>query len=67
MFGSSKDKTPIRTIDSAAAKQIDTVIAEQCTLEGDLTTKSSVKAQTSASSRSGLPLPRYPCAVIWHI
>ena len=43
MFGSSKDKTPIRTIDSAAAKQIDTVIAEQCTLEGDLTTKNSVK------------------------
>ena len=28
MFGSSKDKTPIRTIDSAAAKQVDTVIAE---------------------------------------
>ena len=43
MFGSSKDKTPIRTIDSAAAKQIDTVIAEQCTLEGDLTIKNSVK------------------------
>lgn len=43
MFGSSKDKTPIRTIDSAAAKQIDTLIAEQCTLEGDLTTKNSVK------------------------
>ena len=43
MFGSSKDKTPIRTIDSAAAKQIDTVIAEQCTLEGDLATKNSVK------------------------
>ena len=43
MFGPSKDKTPIRTIDSAAAKQIDTVIAEQCTLEGDLATKNSVK------------------------
>ena len=43
MFGSSKDKTPIRTVDSAAAKQVDTVIAEQCTLEGDLTTKNSVK------------------------
>ena len=43
MFGPSKDKTPIRTIDSAAAKQIDTVIAEQYTLEGDLATKNSVK------------------------
>ena len=43
MFGSSKDKTPIRTIYNPAAKQIDTVIAEQCTLEGDLATKNSVK------------------------
>ena len=43
MFGPSKDKTPIRTIDNPAAKQIDTVIAEQYTLEGDLATKNSVK------------------------
>ena len=45
MFGSSKNKTSPLTAPaaSAAAKQIDTVIAEQCTLEGDLTTQNSIK------------------------
>ncbi|QTD43881.1 bactofilin family protein [Ottowia testudinis] len=43
MFGSSKNKSVSHAIDSAAGKQIDTVIAEQCTLEGDLTTKNSIK------------------------
>ena len=44
MFGSGKDKTPNSPANLAAAsKQIDTVIAEQCTLEGDLTTQNSIK------------------------
>ena len=44
MFGSGKDKSPAPTAGLAAAsKQIDTVIAEQCTLEGDLTTQNSIK------------------------
>lgn len=43
MFGSGKDKSPSRVLDSAPGKQIDTVIAEHCTLEGDLTTKNSIK------------------------
>ena len=44
MFGSGKDKTPNPPANLAAAsKQIDTVIAEQCTLEGDLTTQNSIK------------------------
>ncbi len=44
MFGSGKDKTPAQPANLAAAsKQIDTVIAEQCTLEGDLTTQNSIK------------------------
>ena len=42
MFG-SKDKSPTRVSDSGAARQIDTVIAEHCTLAGDLTTKNSIK------------------------
>ena len=44
MFGSGQDKSPAPTAGLAAAsKQIDTVIAEQCTLEGDLTTQNSIK------------------------
>ncbi|MFD1711232.1 polymer-forming cytoskeletal protein [Ottowia sp. GY511] len=46
MFGSGKDKpSPLATpaVSAAAGKQIDTLIAEQCTLEGDLTTQNSVK------------------------
>ena len=42
MFGSSKDKSPSAPF-SAVSKQIDTVIAEQCTIEGDLTAKNSIK------------------------
>ena len=42
MFG-SKDKSPTRVPDSGAVRQIDTVIAEHCTLAGDLTTKNSIK------------------------
>jgi cytoskeletal protein CcmA (bactofilin family) len=37
MFGINKDKLPV------TSKQIDTVIAEHCTLTGDLATKNSVK------------------------
>lgn len=43
MFGSGKDKSSTRLLDGASARQLDTVIAEQCTLTGDLTTKNSVK------------------------
>ena len=46
MFGSGKDKSsPLATsiASAAASKQIDTLIAEQCTLEGDLTTQNSIK------------------------
>ncbi|MDO5086366.1 MAG: polymer-forming cytoskeletal protein [Comamonadaceae bacterium] len=43
MFGSSKDKSSSLALTSAQGKQIDTLIAEHCTLEGDLTTKNSVK------------------------
>lgn len=43
MFGSSKDKSSSLALGSAHGKQIDTLIAEHCTLEGDLTTKNSVK------------------------
>ncbi|MDO5290819.1 MAG: polymer-forming cytoskeletal protein [Pseudomonadota bacterium] len=42
MFGSSKDKTPA-ALAPAQGKQIDTLIAEHCTLQGDLTTQNSVK------------------------
>lgn len=42
MFGSGKDKTPA-SLPAIAGKQIDTLIAELCTLEGDLTTQNSVK------------------------
>ena len=41
MFGSTKDKSP--AMPAVAGKQIDTLIAEQCTLEGDLTAQNSVK------------------------
>ena len=41
MFGSTKDKSP--ALPAVAGKQIDTLIAEQCTLEGDLTAQNSVK------------------------
>ena len=46
MFGSGKDKpSPLAasTANGAAGKQIDTLIAQQCTLEGDLTTQNSIK------------------------
>lgn len=46
MFGSSKDKsssTPFETAATSANKQIDTLIAQHCTLEGDLNTQNSVK------------------------
>lgn len=46
MFGSSKDKSPATPFEAAAAgahKQIDTLIAQHCTLEGDLSTQNSVK------------------------
>ena len=41
MFGSGKDKNTPAPF--SASKQIDTVIAEQCTLEGDLTAQNSIK------------------------
>ena len=41
MFGTSKDKTPSASF--SGSKQIDTVIAEQCTIDGDLTAKNSIK------------------------
>ena len=44
MFGSGKDKSTTPAAHAAASsKQIDTLIAEQCTLEGDLTTQNSIK------------------------
>ena len=47
MFGSGKDKSTPAVAHAAQAgassKQIDTLIAEQCTLEGDLTTQNSIK------------------------
>lgn len=44
MFGSGKDKSTTPAAHTAASsKQIDTLIAEQCTLEGDLTTQNSIK------------------------
>ncbi|MDO5692171.1 MAG: polymer-forming cytoskeletal protein [Pseudomonadota bacterium] len=43
MFG-SRDKSSTRAFtDTSSGKQIDTIIADQCTLEGDLTTKNSIK------------------------
>lgn len=42
MFGSSKGKSS-PSVSVAAGKQIDTVIAEHCTVEGDLTTQHSIK------------------------
>ncbi len=41
MFGSTKAKSP--ALPAVAGRQIDTVIAEQCSLEGDLATQNSVK------------------------
>ena len=46
MFGSGKDKpSPLAApaASAAAGKQIDTLIAQQCSLEGDLTTQNSIK------------------------
>ncbi|MDO5625668.1 MAG: polymer-forming cytoskeletal protein [Pseudomonadota bacterium] len=43
MFGSSKGKSTSSALSAAQGKQIDTVIAEHCTLEGDLSTQNSVK------------------------
>ena len=44
MFGSGKDKSTTPAAHAAASsKQIDTLIAQQCTLEGDLTTQNSIK------------------------
>lgn len=46
MFGSSKDKTPATSgalVSASAGKQIDTLIAQHCTLEGNLSTQNSIK------------------------